>query len=115
MSSGTQGHERALQGHAGLEAWPQAGLLLSGHTLSHVALSPGARSSRGLGRLPETNLLWKELGTGIGQRAYLPADLCTWRDVCGGVGGYAPALDLVRCLYGRGQEEDWAECPQDQG
>ena len=90
MSSGTQGHARALQGHAGLEAWPQAGLLLSGHTLSHVALSPGARSSRGLGRLPETNLLWKELGTGIGQRAYLPADLCTWRDVCGGRGAMLP-------------------------
>lgn len=86
MSSGAQGCERASQGHAGLEAWPQAGLLLSGHTLSHVALSPGARSSRGLGWLPETNLLWKGLGTGIGQRSYLPADFCTWRDVCGGWG-----------------------------
>lgn len=100
------------RGGAGLKAWAQAGLLLSGHTLSHVALSPGARSSRGLGRLPETNLLWKELGTGIGQRSYLPADFCTWRDVWWGAGGYAsPALNYVRCLHDPGQEDDWAECP----
>ena len=68
MSSGAQGCERASQGRAGLEAWPQAGLLLSGHTLSHVALSPGARSSRGLGWLPETNLLWKGVFTAGGRR-----------------------------------------------
>lgn len=87
------------RGGAGLKAWAQAGLLLSGHTLSHVALSPGARSSRGLGRLPETNLLWKELGTGIGQRSHLPADFCTWRDVCGGWGAMLlPPLDYVQCL-----------------
>lgn len=47
---------------------PQSGLVLSGHTLSHVALSPGALSSSGVGWLREPSPLWKELGAGIRQR-----------------------------------------------
>ena len=67
---------------------PQPGLLLSGHTVSHVVLSPGARSSSGIGWLPEPNLLWKELGTGIRQRL---SCICLQTSACGGV-----------CVWGRG-------------
>ena len=93
----------------------QSGRLLSGHTLSHVALSPGALSSSGVGQLPGPNLLWKELGAGIRQRR---GHSCLQTSACGGVcvwgqgrlcGVASPALDYMWCLYGHRQEEDWAK------
>lgn len=96
MPSGSQGRERPSQGWRWAQGLGAGRTPAFRHTLSHVARSPGARSSRGLGWLPETNLLWKELGTGIGQRSYLPADFCTWRDVCVGGGGLCFSCPRLR-------------------
>ena len=106
-----------------LKSWPLCFLCDPGQVFKlHASASPSVKWRENSIR-PMRELQYKEYMSLRVERAWnwdwaksvsacrlVHVERCVW-----GAGGYASALDHVRCLYGRGQEEDRAECPAGPG